>query len=133
METASEKSSRARFYLRLPHKYPTILLAGEVALALHGAVVLALGLVQNDSHPFPGGEEGVADVGHRAALPLADHLHQGAHLDGPAAPVRAHPAAAAAGGLEGRGRSSDFNQDICLCQTIVFDQTAGARLKADGR
>ncbi len=78
-----------------------ILLAGEVALALHGAVVLALGLVQDDSHPFSGGKERVADVGHRAALPLPDHLHQGAHFDGPPAPVRAHPAAAAAVGLGG--------------------------------
>lgn len=83
-----------------------MLLAGEVALALHGAVVLALGLIQNDSHPFPRGKEGVADVGHRAALPLADHLHQGAYFDGPAAPVWAHPAAAAAGGLGGGGRTS---------------------------
>lgn len=64
-----------------------MLLTGEVTLALHGAVVLALGLVQNDSHPFPRGKEGVADVGHRAALPLADHLHQGAHFDGPGAAV----------------------------------------------
>lgn len=79
-----------------------ILLAGEVALALHGAVVLALGLIQDDSHPFPRGKEGVADVGHRATLPLADHLHQGAYFDGPAAPVGAHPA-----GLRGdlRGES----------------------------
>lgn len=89
-----------RFYLRLSHKYPTILLAGEVALALHGAVVLALGLIQDDSHPFPRGKEGVADVGHGAALPLADHLHQGAYFDGPAAPVRAHPA-----GLRGDGEN----------------------------
>lgn len=64
-----------------------ILLAGEVALSLHGAVVLALGLVQDDSHPFSGGKERVADVGHRAALPLPDHLHQRAHFDGPPAPV----------------------------------------------
>lgn len=86
-------------YLRLSHKYPTVLLAGEVALALHGAVVLARGLVQDDPHPFPRGEERVADVGHGAALPLPDHLHQGAHSDGPPAAVRAHPAAATAGGL----------------------------------
>lgn len=78
-----------------------ILLAGEVAFPLHRAVVLALALVQDDAHPLPGGEEGVADVGHRAPLPLPDHLHQGAHLDGTPAPVRAHPAAAAAGGLGG--------------------------------
>lgn len=83
------------------------LLAGEVALALHGAVVLALGLIQNDPHPFPRGKEGVADVGHRAALPLADHLHRGADFDGPAAPVGAHPAAAAAGGLWG-GRANQI-------------------------
>lgn len=76
-----------------------ILLAGEVALALHAAVVLALGLIQNDSHPFARCKEGVADVGHRPALALADHLHQGAYFDGPAAPVWAHPAAA--GGLRG--------------------------------
>lgn len=64
-----------------------IILAGEVALALHGTIVLALGLVQDDSHPFSRGEERVADVGHRAALPLPNHLHQRAHFDGPAAPV----------------------------------------------
>lgn len=98
-ESHDQIDSFTHFYLRLPHKYPAILLAGEVALALHGAVVLALGLVQDDPHPFPGGEERVADVGHRAALPLADHLHRGAHFDGPPAAVRAHPAAAAAGGL----------------------------------
>lgn len=91
-----------RFYLRLSHKYPAILLAGEVALALHGAVVLALGLIQDDSHPFPRGKEGVADVGHRAALALADHLHQGAYFDGPAAPVGAHPAAGALRGDKAR-------------------------------
>lgn len=64
-----------------------ILLAGEVALALHGAIVLALSLIQDDPHPLPGGEERVADVGHSPTLPLPDHLHQGAHLDGPAAPI----------------------------------------------
>lgn len=98
---STERFSR---YLWLSHKYPTILLAGEIALSLHGAVVLALGLVQDDSHPFPGSKERVADVGHRAALPLPDHLHQGAHFDGPPAPVWAHPAAAAAGGLSGTDR-----------------------------
>lgn len=72
-----------------------ILLAGEVVPSLHRAVVLSLGLVQNDSHPFPGRKEGVPDVGHRAALPLANHLHQGVDFDGPAAPVGAHPAAGA--------------------------------------
>lgn len=64
-----------------------ILLTGEVALALHGAIVLALSLVQDDPHPLPGGEERVADVGHRATLPLPDHLHQGTDLDRPPAPV----------------------------------------------
>lgn len=87
-----------------------ILLAGEVALALHRAVVLALGLVQDHAHPLPGGEERVADVGHRAALPLPDHLHQGAHLDGPPAAVRAHPAAAAAGGLGKGGFKKEVQQ-----------------------
>lgn len=87
-----------------------VLLAGEVALPLHGAVVLALGLVQDDSHPLPGGKEGVSDVGHRAALALADHLHQGADLDRPAAPVGAHPAAAAAGALGGGGEAQVSTQ-----------------------
>lgn len=39
--------------LGLPNKNPTILLTGEVAFPLHGAIVLAFGLAQNDSHPFP--------------------------------------------------------------------------------
>lgn len=105
-------------YLRLSHKDPVILLAGEVAFALHGAIVLALGLVQDDSHPFPGGEQCVADVGHRAALPLPDHLHQGAHFDGPPSPVRAHPAAAAAGGLGGT-----TNTHMLLKQEVRFTST----------
>lgn len=74
-------------YLGLSHKYPMIILAGEVALALHGTVVLALGLIQDDSYPFSRGEERVADVGDRAALALANHLHQGTHFDRPPAPV----------------------------------------------
>lgn len=95
-----------------------VLLAGEVALPLHGAVVLALGLVQDDSHPLPGGKEGVSDVGHRAALALADHLHQGADLDRPAAPVGAHPAAAAAGALGGEERPRF--QPKYLEETLLF-------------
>lgn len=97
-------------HLRLPDKDAVVLLAGEVTLALHRAVVLAFGLVQDHAHPLPGGEERVSNVGHRAALPLPDHLHQGAHLHGSAAAaaaVGAHPAAAAAGRLRGRDRRTD--------------------------
>ena len=89
-----------------------ILLAGEIALALHRAIILALGLVQDDAHPLPGGEERVADVRHRATLPLPDHLHQGAHFDGPPAPVRAHPAAAAAGCLGGTRKKKTENSAV---------------------
>lgn len=88
-------------YLRLPDKNAVILLAGEVSLALDRAVVLALGFVQDDAHPLSRGEERGSDVGHRAALPFANHLHQGAHFDGPPASIWAHPAAATAGGLSG--------------------------------
>lgn len=77
-----------------------VLFTGEVAFALHGAIILALGLTQDDSHPFPRGKERGPDVGHCAALLLPYHLHQGAHFDGPPAPIWAHPAAATAGGLE---------------------------------
>lgn len=89
-----------------------ILLTGEVALALHRAVVLAFGLVQDDAHPLPRGKERGADVGHRAALPFPDHLHQRTRFDGPPAPVRAHPAAATAGGLNGtRKRKTSLNPE----------------------
>lgn len=83
-------------YLGLSHKYPTILITGEVALALHCAIVLAFGFIQNDSHPFPGGKKCGTNVGHCAALPLPNHFHQGAHFDGTPSSVRAHPAAATA-------------------------------------
>jgi len=57
-----------------------VLLAGEVAFTLHRAVVLALGLVQDDAHPFSRGEEGGAHVGYGAPLALTDDLHHGADL-----------------------------------------------------
>lgn len=78
-----------------------ILFTGEVTLSLYGAVIFALGFIQDDPHPFSRGKEGGPDVGHCATLPLPNHLHQGAHFDGPPAPVWAHPAAATAGGLGG--------------------------------
>lgn len=87
-----------------------ILLAGEVALALHGAVVFALGLVQDDSYPLPGREGRGADEGDRAALSFPNHLHHGAHLHRPAAPVRTHPAAATAGRLEGEKTHRELNK-----------------------
>ena len=68
-------------YLGLSDKDPVVLLAGEVAFALHGAVVLALGLVQDDAHPFPRGEEGGAHVGYSATLALPDDPHHGADLE----------------------------------------------------
>lgn len=84
-------------HLGLPDKDAVVLLAGEVPPALHRAVVLALGLVQDDPDPFAGGEQGGPHVGHGAAVALADDLHAGAHLEGLAAALRAHPARA--GGL----------------------------------
>lgn len=92
-------------HLWLSDKYPMILLTGEVALALHGAVVLPFGLVQDDSHPLSWGKQRVPNVGDGALLTFPDHLHQGAHFDGPPAPIWAHPAAAAAGGLREQEKS----------------------------
>lgn len=106
----------AVIYLWLPHKDPMVLFAGEVAFALHRAIILALGLAQDDSHPFPWGEKCGPDVGHCAALLLPYHLHQGAHFDGPPAPIWAHPAAATAGGLEGQK-----NTDLPLKLNTLYE------------
>lgn len=115
----------AAAHLRLPDKDAVVLLAGEVALALHRAVVLALGLVQDHAHPLPGGEKRVSDVGHRAALSLPDHLHQGAHLHrsaAAAATVGAHPAAAAAGRLRETDRQADRQVQ---CRVSLFPTIFG--------
>lgn len=66
--------------LRLPNKNPTIFLTREVAFPLHGAIVLAFGLVQNDAHPFPRGKESGANVGYCAPLALPYYLHYRANL-----------------------------------------------------
>lgn len=66
--------------LRLPNKNPTIFLTGEVAFPLHGAIVLAFGLIQNDAHPFPRGKECGANVGYCAPLALPYYLHYRANL-----------------------------------------------------
>lgn len=58
-----------------------ILLTGEVAFPLHGAIVLALGLIQYDTHPFSRGEEGGANVGNSSTLTLACHLYYRANLE----------------------------------------------------
>ena len=68
-------------HLGLSDEDPVVFLAGEVALPLHGAIVLAFGLVQYDAHPFPGGEEGGADVGDGPALTFPYHLHHRADLE----------------------------------------------------
>lgn len=57
-----------------------VFLTGEVALALHGAIVLALGLIQNDTHPFPRGKEGGTHVCNSPTLTLSYHLHYRADL-----------------------------------------------------
>lgn len=57
-----------------------IFLAGEVAFPLDGAIVLALGLIEYNTHPLPGGKEGSADVGNGATLTLPCHLYYGANL-----------------------------------------------------
>lgn len=57
-----------------------VFFAGEVALALHGAVVLAFGLIQYDSNPFPRGKESGANVGNSTPLALPNHLHYVADL-----------------------------------------------------
>lgn len=79
-------------HLRLSDKYPMILLTGEVAFSLHRSVVLSFGLIQNDTHPFPRGEESGADVRHRPTLALTDDLHQRAHFHRLPPAVRTHPA-----------------------------------------
>lgn len=66
--------------LGLSDKYPMVFFAGEVALPLHGAIVLAFGLIQYDSHPFPRGKESGANVGNSTPLALPDHLHYVADL-----------------------------------------------------
>lgn len=57
-----------------------ILLTGEVAFPLHRAIVLAFGLIQNDTHPFPRGKESGADIGDSAPLAFPYHLHYSANL-----------------------------------------------------
>lgn len=57
-----------------------ILLTGEVAFPLHGTIVLAFGLIQNDAHPFPRRKESGADIGDSASLTFPDHLHHRANL-----------------------------------------------------
>ncbi len=57
-----------------------ILLTGEVTFPLHSAIVLAAGFIQYDTHPFPGGKEGGADIGNSATLTLPYHLHYTANL-----------------------------------------------------
>lgn len=76
--------------LRLADKYPMILLAGEVGLALHSAVIFALRLVQDDSYPFPRGKKCGPDIRHSATLPFTNHLHQRAHLHRLPS-IRTHP------------------------------------------
>lgn len=66
--------------LGLPDEYAVIFLTGEVALALHGAIVLAFRLIQYDTHPFPRSKEGSANVGNSAALTLSCHLDYRANL-----------------------------------------------------
>ena len=66
--------------LGLSDKYPMVILAGEVAFPLHSAIVLAFGLIQYDTHPFPGGKEGGADVSDSTTLTLPCHLHHRATL-----------------------------------------------------
>lgn len=58
-----------------------ILLAGEVAFPLHGAVVLAFGIIQNDSHPFPSCKLSSTDIGDRSPLAFPYDLHHRANLD----------------------------------------------------
>lgn len=67
-------------HLGLSDKYPVVFLTGEVAFPLHGAIVLAFGLIQYDAHPFPRGKEGGANIGNSTTLPLPYHLHYRANL-----------------------------------------------------
>ena len=66
--------------LGLSDKYPMIFFTGEVSFPLHGAVVLAFGLVQYDANPFPRSKKGGANIGNSTALTLPDHLHYRANL-----------------------------------------------------
>lgn len=66
--------------LGLSDKYPMIFFTGEVAFPLHGAIILAFRFIQYDTHPFPRGKEGGADVGNGATLTLPCHLYYRANL-----------------------------------------------------
>lgn len=66
--------------LGLSDKYPMIFFTGEVFFPLHGAIVLAFGLVQYDANPFPRSKKGGANIGNSTALTLPDHLHYRANL-----------------------------------------------------
>lgn len=88
-------------YLRLPDKDAMVLLAGEVPPALHGAVILAFGFIQNDADPLPRGKQRGAHIGHCPTVPLPNDFHSGAHLQGLATRLRTHPGAGA-GCLEGK-------------------------------
>lgn len=59
-----------------------LLLAGEVGFALDGAVVLALGLLEDDANPFSGGKLCHADKGHLTYQVLLFDLDPLAEFDG---------------------------------------------------
>lgn len=57
-----------------------IVLTGEVAFPLHGAIVLAFGVIQYDTHPFPRSKESGANIGNSTPLTLPYHFHYRANL-----------------------------------------------------
>lgn len=87
-------------YLWLAYKYPMVLLTEEISFALHSPIVLAFGLIQNDSHPFSRSEEGVSDVSHGASVTFTDDFYQRANLNRTPTSIWTHSAAAAARRLE---------------------------------
>ena len=58
-----------------------VFLTGEVAFPLHSAIILAFGLIQYDTHPFPRGKEGGSDISDGTTLTLPRHLHCRANLE----------------------------------------------------
>lgn len=84
-----------------------VLQASEVALALHCAIILAFSLLQDNSYPFPGGKQCIANVGHSATMPLSNDLHHRAHLHWVTSSIRTHSAAATASGLKDRNRKQE--------------------------
>ncbi|KAG9462939.1 hypothetical protein GDO78_022782 [Eleutherodactylus coqui] len=74
-----------------------VLFAGEVLPALHSAVILSLGIIEDDSNPLASGKQRGPYKSDSTAVPLANHLHSRAHLQGLTGGLHAHPGHGARG------------------------------------